>query len=542
MVSNTMITALRPLAYTALCFCSFAHTQAWLSGDFRLHGLFAQNITSEAQTAAAPDSYDLERVQLDYNQLFHDNRYYVRVGIHTQEHDVFQIKNGVFEQLAPTLLRPQLTEVSLSVNHQGMVSSYGRIQLPELSDEHDLFQLGIGQRVGTILGRGGYKLGVKASVKQRALGAQIALWQQNTQEDPQSLQAPSLTITPSQLAGQESETLTNLDVSEVAQSLVYRQNDTQNWGRYGWGGRAAYMPYYNPYHSVGGGLGFRVAPLELPVVLAVLYDPYQAPEVAQSRPAQGFYRVVTFQRLQELRVDLLRTYEQFYLRLAGSFQRLPVDKTVSVLVSDSAAGAPVAPPSDNFIFEDTGRSFAYYAEGAYLIGASSYHVCRERAAISGVRGLSHYGALELGVRFGIERYTNILALLQRHGAQDFTTTAGAAQRLKYETAEGFVHDFSLMAVDNSSAGGDSFYITPETKEEYSFFGIGQKKDIVYSYKTSANALSLHLNYYYNEDLRCQLQFESRHYKKNVVSRDPGMVPSPNYDHMTQWQLSVEARF
>lgn len=533
----------------ALFFASSPSAQSWVNGEMRFDGLFKQDITTASpliEPEARNDSYELARLRLVFNHLFNDNRYYARVVVTSPESDVFQVKKNLFYDNAPLAKKLHLGEVSIAVNHQGLVSTYGRIEAPEISDEHALFQLGIGERIGTTLGRTGYKLGVRADFKQRALGAQVGLWQQTSQKAPQSITPVSELVTPSKLTGVETALSTNLDKDEVAQSLTAANySDNTSLSNYGWGGRVAYMPYYNPYHTFGGGLGFRVAPLDTPLVMAVLYRPYAAPAVSQ--PAQGFYRLVSFTRLQELRFDVLRTYGQFYMCAGSSFQRMSADQKASVLPSDDSAGAPLAVDSSAFIFEDPGRSFGYYVEGAYLLGARSYNVCRERSAIMGVRAPSSYGAIEFGARFGIERYTNILGLLQKNGATDFTSSAydggtvSGQGRITYDLSGEPSREYSLLAINNYVADDDQF-IVPQTKEEYSFFGLGQKKNVVYSYKTSAKGLSLHVNYYYNESTRLQVQFESLHYKKDVISRDSGMVDSINYEHITQWQIRLESRF
>lgn len=535
----------------ALFFASSPSAQSWVSGEMRFDGLFKQDITTSSpaiEPEVRSDTYELARLRLVLNHLFNDNRYYAKIAVTSLEGDVFQVKKNLFYQTEPAAQKLHLGEASIAVNHQGLVSTYGRIDTPEVSDEHALFQLGIGERIGTTLGRSGYKLGLRADFKQRALGVQVGLWQQTLQKAPQSITPVSELVTPSKLTGAETALSTNLDTDEIAKSLTADDySDNTSFSSYGWGGRAAYMPYYNPYHTFGGGLGFRVAPLDTPLVMAVLYQPYAEPDIDAELPAEGFYRVVSFTRLQELRFDVLRTYEQFYMRAGGSFQRLSADQKASVLPSDDSAGVPVALDAAAFIFEDTGRSFGYYIEGAYLLGASSYNVCRERSAIMGVRAPSRFGAIEFGARFGIERYTNILGLLQKNGVTDLTSSsydAGAvsgAGRISSAVGGEPHREYHLIAINNYVEEGEQF-IVPQTKEEYSFFGFGQKKNVVYSYKTSAKGLSLHVNYYYNESTRLQVQFESLHYKKDVISRDAGMVDSINYQHITQWQLRLESRF
>jgi hypothetical protein len=95
-------------------------------------------------------------------------------------------------------------------------------------------------------------------------------------------------------------------------------------------------------------------------------------------------------------------------------------------------------------------------------------------------------------------------------------------------------------VNNVVDANTDFFITPETVDEHWFFGIGPTKKVIYSYKTAAQGLSLHLNYYYNENLRLQLQFQSTKYQKNIISRDNGMVDSINYQHIRDFRFMIEA--
>lgn len=534
----------------ALTFLPPSLSAGWFSGEMRVDSFFKQDITT--QTGVLPpeledDQYHLTRMRLVYNQLFNDNRYYARLAVIYPEDDVFQIKKNAYTQTGLTNIHTLIGEASISVNHQGLVSSYGRIEAPDISDEHDFFQLGIGERIGTTIGRSGYHLGVRANFKQRALGTQVGLWQQTLEQAPTTIIPVAEVVTPSKLEGAQTPTETNLDSQEVAKSITAESYEKHGI-RYAWGGRVAYTPYYSPYRAFGMGLGFRSAPLDIPLVMAVLYDKFVAGDSISSEPAQGFYRLLTFSRLQELRFDMLRTFDQFGLRFGSSFQRLPLDQSASVQTSDNSGGEPISVSPESYIFEDTARSFGYYIEGSMLLGGASYQVCRERAVIQGVRVPASWGALEFGVRWGFERYTNALCLMQDNGVQDFLASSydaglvSGTGRLAYSLVENGDHQYYLMRVDNEVGDSTEQFISSETVQEYSFFGLGQEKDVVYSYKTYGQGLSFHLNYYFNETTTLQLQFESIHYQKDIISRDNGLVDSLKFQHLTQWQARFESKF
>ncbi|NBW56648.1 hypothetical protein EBR43_02450 [bacterium] len=522
------------------------------SGEIRMDASLQTKITNQTNTpslfqAAGSDTLALTRIRVDYT-----NRPSRSLGafIRLQSPEIEDVQILGLDRLVDSP-QPSLT---LSQAYGTFYSSGGQfhagyIAAPDVTMELIDYQVGFGQRVGNIIGRLGNHLGVSLTGNTGQMGFSVGIWDQTPNRNITSINPVNEIMTPTALEGAVAPN-TNLNTNEIAQSLPSSCFDSLRY-RYGYGGRLAYVPYYKAGHAFGLGFGYSYAPLNTPVMLGVLYHPYQAGVAAASpspaMPAQGDYRLTAFSMLTNLKLDATLTNGNVQMGLGFSSQYIKNEHMATVLTSDTTGGSPVATDSSHYIFEDYARARGYYAEVAMLIIGQRYKFDLQKSMVSGVKLAKGKPGLEVALRAGVSDFTNLFALIDPIGSNDFLSSSYPSSGMSGEDrlkTEAFLksesnQNYLAITVDNS---GSDYYVIPEKVTGYSFFGLGGAKDIMNSFRSNQVGFVFDINYYFNENMLLKFEFQQVNCKKQIFGQDSSMVNSINFKKLSYFRMRFDVNY
>jgi len=520
------------------------------SGEMRMDGRVKRAISGvDTSSSDLTDRLVLSRMRLRHDKEWGPmHRWSTRLEFHMDEQEGPLFKQSVLD-VAPLTESILLSEANVSYKMHRTIYRMGLIEAPNLTPAYERFTLGIGQQIGSILGRSGYYLGAEVSFREGPFGGTIGVWQNQVSgaqgyHNLQAFEALSTMRTPSALLGSISPQI-DFNGTEVLKSLPSTSFATATTP-YGIGGRVAYVPFLQKNRSLGLGVGYSYQILEQPIVLGVLYDPYVAGIAADTEPAvpaTGYYRLGSFKDLSQMTIDCLRTYDGARMAASFSMQSMPIDQKAGILTNDLTGGAATASLSP-YAFEDNGLSFAYYAEMGLLMKGEGYRIDRVKNAVTGIRLGAHKMGWEIGARYGVERTTNMLSLLNQIGMNDLTSSAyvDANGEGRYQL-QGVQTDatgpYLLIVMDNS---GYAPYITPLEESIDTAYGIFGTKDVTQSFKTLSRGGAVYLNFYLAENIVCKAQFECLWHQKRIYTRDNDYVQSINYQTDRNIQFRVESFF
>lgn len=373
----------------------------------------------------------------------------------------------------------------------GMTVSIGLIEVPEVSATHLGYQALPGkypgnQLVGSVIYPSGNHPGIAVAAEKKRLGIALALWEQ-TDVRAANVAAQDLTMTTS---GSSWAGMSQL-LSESASSAFFEASAL----RLAAGGRISYATALPYQWKVGGGVGFQSAPLNMPIIAAVVAELSSGGSSAPHAVA-----VTSFNRLNNLAVSAIATRRALQFQASYEYQSTPAAN------SSVSFGGSTSQSSESWdIFNQKGSASALALQAGYLLYGERYIFDKQHAAISRVKLMPGLAGLEVVARYGHERRSNILALLTPNGWDDFrtyddlsTAYADLAEAGVIAVA-GVPSDRALLVkVDNTG-------VTPSISQL-----TGGSASNVFEEKVSG--LTLGFNYYVSDNAVLQIEYTGEHHE------------------------------
>jgi hypothetical protein len=354
--------------------------------------------------------------------------------------------------------------------------------------------------VGTVTHYSGNHDGVSASGMFGSVGYAFGVWKQT---DLRKLE-PTATELSDQLAVDSTGSKYASDFAAYLDDISAALFDSKSL-RVGFGGRLNFSHSMSNGASVGVGVGYNKAPLNIAIIGAVVAQLPLDPSDAGVDSGATAYGASTYKDLSNAAVDLSGVFKSFQLNLGYQYQQMSADldfahpntlnndgSNVSVTVVDAT--------TYNFLSQK-GSASAFWVELGYLVMGEGYKFCTKNAVISGVKLKDKKAGFEITARYGVEHRKNMLAVLSPVGWSDFNTQANGTTATTRIYAD--VVGVSTNPVDQA------LFVTINNEGLNS---LGQL-DIASGdnfFETKMTGWNIGLNYYISENAVLKIEYENRH--------------------------------
>jgi hypothetical protein len=346
----------------------------------------------------------------------------------------------------------------------------------------------------------------------QGFGYDIGVFEQTLMRKPIILQTP--TSNDSTLYG-SLQTLT-----DTVNSAYSASDFDKSHVRIGVAARINYSYAYNRQTHIGFGGGFSQTPLNKTILVTVVgaYAGASAPsDLPVGLSGQAWYQTTSFKDLRQFAADLSYSAEKWSVTAGLQYQKCLLDLTsISGSTTTNTASSRVD------IFNQDGGATGMWCQIASLWNTGARYVFdKKTAAIAGVKVPPQTYGLECAIRFGAQWSSNILALVQETGWNDWSTQSSLRQAttpvVQYPNKE-----LLVLSIDNTDASPD-----------------------VLTQGHGADALcerqrgwSFGVNYYVSESLCFQTSYEQRLYdfkKQGMTTWQPSIMA----DQAHYWRIGVQ---
>ncbi len=549
------VLAIQSIFYAIAMIAGNVGASTGFSGWLRMDATLDHKINNSQNVALnEPARWDITRARLRYTHNWSGwvNQLETVIELHLDTEPTSFVKNSFLVQSQSLSLKTQLSQAYAAYRFNKNIFKAGLIEAPSLSQEISCASLGFDQPIGTIIGFGGYHLGMTYELISGPYSGVFGVWQQGqglsstggTYQSIQNFAPVTETVTPSFLEGAVAPD-TNLDPAEVSKSFD-SGSFSSKYIPFSFGGRANYYFRFRTLETWGVSLAAAHQKLSYPLVLAVLYDPYVPSQVAtvdqEAIAAQGAYRLTSFKSMNHYHLECLRTIGPFRASAGYSEQVLPRDVQIQVITNDTQGGTPTQPVAP-YVLEDGGRVFGYYIEAGHLLFGKGFNVDRSKNSVSSIVLGNQGWGLEIGARWGLERRRNILALMDMVGADDFSAsvyrdTSGAGRLRLHGIEEVNGSRYQIVCVDNQSPN----YIDPLVEKNGTLFGLGSVTEETKSFQTLATGFAFFLQYYPADAISIKAEFDWKNYQKRIYLRDNNYSDSIHFKNIHTFKLRIESVF
>lgn len=218
------------------------------------------------------------------------------------------------------------------------------------------------------------------------------------------------------------------------------------------------------------GVGYRHTQLDIPIALACVGAYDQGAHIAPH------YSMAMFNRLNELGFDATRVYKNWLFQVGyqGQQLRLEASRSYYDFVTDGAEAVDAQSTAQGTVWNNDGRSHAWWAHLGYLFWGAEYEMDETTGAVAGIKPHPHEGSLEIYSRIGTIRRNNVLALLTESGWQDISTqdqarpmtsnTPSLAEIRTVDMDEG--KQYLLLTTDNTGSQSDTTLLVNRHQQCY----------------------------------------------------------------------------
>ncbi len=450
---------------------------------------------------------DFLRIRLDFQGDLSENSFYT-VRIEEDEYENRQFDLFEINQEAP---KPGATIAQAFMTYRPVKDFKiisGLIPTLDIGFDHEYYhEIPRFKKIGSILDLNGNHLGASVYTRFKIMSVCAGGWAQNEFDALNRLYAVSEDRTPSGVVHQASPA-TSLDVNEVNKSINFTQS-FDGGARKGYAGKITVFPIQSTLH-VALGVGIANVPLNQPLVFGVIghhYDTGVAPPI-------GDYRLSIYDRMTKVCLDGTLVFKNIGIMASYQAQSYSLHDQVDV-ISTSAVSSTMS--TNAKIMGDDHQSSSWFIESVFQPLGGSYYVDYLNGYIKEIDTKFKNTATEMIFRFGIEKKTNIAALVDVIGYDDFissyyTDSFKGANRLNHDTYESIDKKYQLLSLDNDQA-----FITEDQE-------IG--------YELKKYGFDIGLNMYYGEHMEAGLQYQQTINKKRIYGRDSDFVDSPRYSMLS----------
>lgn len=369
-------------------------------------------------------------------------------------------------------------------------------------------------QIGSILGLNGNHLGASVFTRFKMISVSAGGWTQNEFDSLNRMYPVTEDRTPSGVLPQTAPA-TSLNITEVNKSIDFIESFDAS-ARKGYAGKITIFPIQSTLH-LAVGIGVANVPLNQPIVLGVIGNQYQSSNV-------GDYRLSVFDRMTKICLDSTLVFKNLGIMTSYQSQSYSLHDQKDI-ISSSATTQSISAPAQ--ILGDDHQSQSWYIQTVFQPLTGSYYVDYLNGYINGVDTKNQSSTVEMLFRFGVEKKSNLAALLDRIGYDDFissyySNSFKGSNRLTHDSFESADKNYQLLALDNNQS-----FITEDNE---------------LSYQLRKYGFQLGLTMYYGEHMETGLLYQQTINKKKIYGRDLDFVDSPRYSMLSSLVAQFNIKF